>query len=69
MTMDNRIVKAARLVKLILESGRVSVRRASVETGLPRRTVYRYVKNLSEVYDIRVDRGFIVIDIQPSNLP
>lgn len=60
--MDNRIVKAARLVKLILENGRVSVRRASLETGLPRRTVYHYVKNLSAVYDVRIERGFILID-------
>jgi len=59
-------VQAIKIYKLLQNGHRVTIRRAAAETGLSRRSVYRYVKNMGKVIPLRVKDGVIVLDQQVS---
>ena len=60
--MTDRISKVAKLVLLLQDNPRISIRRIQKEVGLSRRTVYRYANEISAVMSVRIEKGVVVRD-------
>lgn len=58
--MSERTRKIARLILLIQQNPRITVRRLQEELGLSRRTVYRCLQAMSDEVGCRLENGVVV---------
>jgi len=58
--MSERIRKITRLVLLIQDNPRITVRRLQEELGLSRRAVYRCLQAVSDEVGCRLENGVVV---------
>mgnify|MGYP006312410027 CR=1 FL=1 len=58
--MSERIQKITRLILLIQQNPRITVRRLQEELGLSRRSVYRCLQAMSEDVGCRLENGVVV---------